>query len=70
MNNLNFEISTKISKYDNLGYVKKKIDLAYDLFENDKKIKSSKNLADLFYFPKKYLEGGATKGFCYTIGGL
>jgi hypothetical protein len=42
----------------------------YDLFENDKKIKSSKNLADLFYFPKKYSEGGATKGFCYTIGGL
>jgi len=42
----------------------------YDLFENDKKIKSSKNLADLFYFPKKYAEGGATKGFCYTIGGL
>lgn len=42
----------------------------YDLFENDKKIKSSKNLADLFYFPKKYSEGGTTKGFCYTIGGL
>jgi hypothetical protein len=33
----------------------------YDLFENDKKIKSSKNLTDLFYFPKKYKDGGNVK---------
>ena len=33
----------------------------YDLFENDKKIKSSKVIRDLMQFPKKYADGGGIK---------
>jgi hypothetical protein len=52
----------------------------YDLFENNKKIKSSKSVRALMQFPKKYAKGGYVfKGdkyeytplkFTYTIGGL
>lgn len=33
----------------------------YDLFENDKKIKSSKVIRDLMQFPKEYKDGGAVE---------
>jgi len=35
----------------------------YDLFENGKKIKSSKSIRDLMQFPKEYKDGGAVVSF-------
>ena len=59
--NKNGTLSAKINDKNYEVIYRDDISGMYDLFENDKKIKSSKVIRDLMQFPKKYKNGGAVE---------
>jgi hypothetical protein len=55
--------SAKINSKDYEIIYRDDVSKLYDLFENGKKIKSSKNVRDLMQFPKQYANGGGIDDF-------